>query len=249
MALAFGAGAAREQEEHMKTRWMGLGWVAVLGAVGCAGPRMVAPREVAQGSQTLEVADRSSMSGSLVNESFKLGKFEVADVDRDWNKKSGFAVAGYSNDTTTTGYSFNLKGGPEAWAGSCASQADKQGVKVLGGEAAWGKTSITCECKSGATTASVVLKADSPDSAKKMSGELSVGTAKYKVSVVSETDKSNFSDSPAGFRFDSEAGAVGAVEILRPGRVWLNERLPEGERPPVACLSAGLMLYQAPSEH
>lgn len=233
----------------MKTFWMGLGWVVVLGAVGCAGPRMVAPREVSQGSQTLEVADRSSMSGSLVNESFKLGKFDVADVDRDWNKKSGFAVAGYSNDTTTTGYSYNLKGAPEPWAGSCASKADKQGVKVLGGEASWGKTSITCECKSGATTAAVVLKADSPDSTKKMSGELSVGSAKYKVSVVTETDKSNFSDSPAGFRFDSEAGAVGAVEILRPGRVWLNERLPEAERPPVACLSAGLMLYQAPSDN
>ena len=232
----------------MKTSWMGLGWVSVLAAVGCAGPRMVAPREVSQGSQTLEVADRSSMSGSLVDESFKLGKFAVADVDRDWNKKSGFAVAGYSNDSTTTGYSYNLKGGPEPWAGSCASKADKQGVKVLGGEAAWGKTSITCECKSGATTASVVLKADSPDSAKQMSGELSVGSAKYKVSVVSETDKSNLSDSPAGFRFDGETGAVAAVEILRPGRVWLNERLPEAERPPVACLSAGLMLYQAPSD-
>jgi hypothetical protein len=219
------------------------------GLGACAGPRMVAPYDVAQGSQTLEVADRSSMSGSLVNESFKLGGFQVTDVDRDWNKKSGFAVAGYSNDTTTTGYSYNLKTGAEAWAGSCASSANKKAVAVLGGEAAWGRSSITCECKSGATTASVVLKADSPDSAKKMSGELSTGGAKYKVSVVGETDKSNLSDSPAGFRYDGAEGAVGAVEVLRPGRVWLNERLPETERSPVACLSAGLMLYQAPSDH
>lgn len=220
-----------------------------LGLGACAGPRMVAPHDVAQGSQTLEVADRSAMSGSLVNESFKLGAFQVTDVDRDWNKKSGFAVAGYSNDTTTTGYSYNLKAGADAWTGSCASSANKKGVAILGGEAAWGSSSITCECKSGATTASVVLKADSPDSTKKMSGELSAGGAKYKVSVVAETDKSNLSDSPAGFRYDGSDGAVGAVEILRPGRVWLNERLPEAERPPVACLSAGLMLYQAPSDH
>jgi hypothetical protein len=239
----------------MKSRlFSGLGWLALAGAGlgGCAGPRMLAPKDVAQGSQTLEVADRSSMSGSLVDESFKLGGFAVTGVDRDWNKKSGFSVVGYSNDTTTTGYSYKLEGGPAVWQGSCASSANKKGVKILGGEAAWGSSSITCECKSGSTTASVVLKADSPDSssAKKMSGELSAGgEKKYKVSVVSETDKSNFSDSPAGFRYDSEDGAVGAVEILRPGRVWLNERLPEAERPPVACLSAGLMLYQAPSEH
>jgi hypothetical protein len=94
-----------------------------------------------------------------------------------------------------------------------------------------------------------VLKADSPDSEQKMSGELNTGGAKYKVSVVNETDKSNLSSTPAGFRYDSADGAVGAVEILRPGRVWLTEKLPEAERPPVACLSAGLMLYQAPSEH
>lgn len=224
----------------------------VVGASACAGPRMVAPKDVAQGSQTLEVADRSSMSGSLVDESFKLGSFAVTDVDRDWNKKNGFAVAGYSNDTTTTGYSYKLKGGADAWEGSCASSANKKGVKILGGEAAWGSSSITCECKQGASAVSVVLKADSPDasSTKKMSGELSTSAdKKYQVSVVSETDKSNLSDSPAGFRFDSPDGAVGAVEILRPGRVWLGERLSETERAPVACLSAGLMLYQAPSEH
>jgi hypothetical protein len=224
----------------------------MVGSAGCAGPRMVAPKDVTQGSQTLDVAERSSMSGSLVDESFKLGSFAVTDVDRDWNKKNGFAVAGYSNDTTTTGYSFKLKGGSDAWEGSCASSANKKGVKILGGQAAWGSSSLTCECKQGASTVTVVLKADSPDasSTKKMSGELSMSAEKkYKVSVVSETDKSNLSDSPAGFRYDSADGAVGAVEILRPGRVWLGERLSEPERLPVACLSAGLMLYQAPSEH
>jgi len=222
-----------------------------LGLGACAGPRMVAPKDVAQGSQTLEVAERSSMTGALVDESFKLGKFAVTDVDRDWNKKSGFAVPGYSNDTTTTGYSYKLKGAAGAWDGSCASAANKKGVAILGGEAAWGSSSITCECKQGATSASVVLKSDSPDSSsKKMSGEISTSAEKkYKVSVVSETDKSNFSESPAGFRYDGADGAVGAVEILRPGRVWLGEKLSEEERPPVACLSAGLMLYQAPSDH
>ena len=103
----------------MKSAIFGVSGLLALGVGlgGCAGPRMVAPKDVAQGSQTLEVADRSSMSGALVDESFKLGAFAVTDVDRDWNKKNGFAVAGYSNDTTTTGYSYKLKGGSEAWRG------------------------------------------------------------------------------------------------------------------------------------
>ena len=95
----------------------------------------------------------------------------------------------------------------------------------------------------------MVLNNDSPDTSKGLSGELSAGGAKYRVTAVTETDKSSFASGPAGFRFDSDDGAVGAVEVLRPGRVWLNERLPEAERPPVACLSAGLMLYQPPSDH
>ncbi len=226
-----------------------LGLVVGSALTGCAGPRMVVPPDVAQGSQVLEVADRSAMTGSFVNESFKLGSFAVTDVDRDWNKKSGFSVAGYSNATTTTGYSFKLKGGGGAWDGSCASSANDKGVHVMGGSVDWGKTKITCECKQGGVSVSVVLNAGSPDSNKNAAGELSVGDTKYKVSPVNDTTQSNLGSGAAGFRFDGEDGAVGAVEVLRPGRVWLQQRLPEAQRLPVACVSAGLMLYQPPSEH
>lgn len=233
----------------MKSLVLGVVGISVgLGLAGCAGPRMVAPADVAQNSQVLEVTERSSMSGALVNESFKLGSFAVSDVDRDWNKKSGFSVAGYSNSTTTTGYSFKVKGGDNVWDGSCASSANDKGVAVMGGSVDWGKTRITCECKQGATTAAVVLNANSPESNKNSGGELTVADAKYKVSAVNDTDKSNLTSGAAGFRFDGDQGAVGAVEVLHPGRVWLNPRLPEAQRLPVACVSAGLMLYHPPSE-
>lgn len=233
----------------MKSRVSGIvGLVLGSALTGCAGPRMVAPDDVAEGSEVLEVRDRSSLSGSFVNESFKLGPFAVTDVDRDWNKQKSFSVAGYSNATTTTGYSFRLKRGEAAWSGSCASSANEKGVKVLGGSVDWGKTKITCECKQGDASAAIVLNADSPDSNQSAAGELRVGAAKYKVSPVNDTDKSNFMVGAAGFRFDGEDGAVGAVEVLRPGRVWLDQRLPEEQRLPVACVSAGLMLYQPPSE-
>lgn len=223
--------------------------VVGVGAAGCAGPRMVAPQDVAKGSQVLEVADRSAMTGSLANESFKLGSFAVSDVDRDWNKKSSFSVPGYSDATTTTGYSYKVKGTGATWDGSCASSANESGVSVLGGSVDWGKTKITCACKQGGTTASVVLDSSSPDSNKNAAGTLTVGDAKYTVSPVSETDKTNLTSGAVGFRYDGQEGAMGAVEVLRPGRVWLNTRLPEPQRLPVACVSAGLMLYQPPSDH
>jgi hypothetical protein len=210
---------------------------------------MVPPPDVAQGSQVLDATDRSSMTGSLVNESFKLGSFAVSDVDRDWNKKSSFSVPGYSNATTTTGYSYKLKGAGGAWDGSCASSANDKGVHVMGGSMDWGKTKITCQCKQGGSSASLVLNASSPDSDKNAAGNLTIGEAKYSVSPVNTTDKSNLGSGAAGFRYDSQDGSIGAVEVLRPGRVWLNARLPEEQKLPVACVSAGLMLYQPPSEH
>jgi hypothetical protein len=234
----------------MKSRVLGAMSVVVgFGAAGCAGPRMVAPADVAKGSQILEVTDRSAMTGSLANESFKLGSFDVSDVDRDWNKKSSFSVVGYSDATTTTGYSYKLKAGGAAWDGSCASSASEQGVRVLGGSVDWGKTRITCECKQAGATASVVLNSNSPDSEKNAAGVLTVGDSKYKVSAVNETDSTNLTSGAVGFRYDGQDGAMGAVEVMRPGRVWLKTGLPEPLRLPVACVSAGLMLYQPPSDN
>jgi hypothetical protein len=208
---------------------------------------MLPPEDVAQGSQVLEVTDRSALSGSLVNESFKLGSLAVTDVDRDWNKKSGFSVPGYSNATTTTGYSYKVKDHAGAWEGSCASSANDKGVHVLGASVDWGTTKLTCECRQGGTSAIVVLDSSAPDSNKHSAGTLTVGDDKYRVSPVNTTDKANLGTGAAGFRYDGDEGALGAVEVLRPGRVWLNPRLPDEQRLPVACVSAGLMLYQPPS--
>jgi len=39
---------------------------------------------------------------------------------------------------------------------------------------------------------------------------------------------------------------VGAVEVAGKGRVWLNRALEPAARADMACLFAGLLLYQAP---
>lgn len=210
---------------------------------------MVAPKDVSDGSQVLEVVDRSMASGALVDESFKLGSYAVADVDRDWNSSKSSGFGGFSKETTTTGYTFKLNAGGDSWAGICGSEAKKSSTAMLGGEASWGSTTLKCECKLGDVTFASEMKAASPSSNKKMEGSLTGANAKYEVSVVNDTDKTNLTGSPAGFRFDTADGPVGAVEVLRPGRVWLNARLPEASRPGVACIAAGMMLYVPPSDH
>lgn len=48
---------------------------------------------------------------------------------------------------------------------------------------------------------------------------------------------------PVGFRVDGPQGPVGAVEVLRPGQLWLSRKLGAEERRELACLLAGVMLH------
>ena len=65
---------------------------------------------------------------------------------------------------------------------------------------------------------------------------------------VKETDKKYWGGEPAGYRFDGTDGARGAVEMMKPGRIWYTEKMAEAEREPGTCLLAGLMLYMEPAD-
>ena len=47
---------------------------------------------------------------------------------------------------------------------------------------------------------------------------------------------------------DRGPAAVGAVEVLHPGRIWLARALDNDGRSDLACLFAGLMLYKPPRD-
>src|SRR4029079_12272424 len=110
--------------------------------MGCATPRIAPPADIASASEGLAVSDRSSASRSFVNEGFKLGNYEVVDVDRKWNSPSGSGVGPWSKETKTTGFSFALASGGKKLPGKCSSVTSTQGI----GGFSWGKVRIACEC-------------------------------------------------------------------------------------------------------
>jgi hypothetical protein len=228
----------------MKALNHGLAFSATL-CSACAGPRMGPPPDVAANARVLEVTDRSRATGMLADESFMLGKLKITAVDRDATSKSGFSVGGYGKSSTTTGYTFELSGKSGTFKGGCGSESKQQGFSLGGGSSVdWGKTRITCECKKGEATGSIVLEGKSDGAA----GMLTLEGTTYNVTPVEETDSSSFGSGPAGFRADTGGKPLGAVETLYPGRVWLAKEL-EGDRAEqLACLFAGLMLYVPPRE-
>lgn len=218
-----------------------LGVMGLVGLAGCAGPRMVAPRDIATGSKTLEVADRSMASGAFVNEDFKLGSWKVTEVDRDWSGKSGFSVGGYGASSTKTGFSYQLEASHK-WKGACAAVKSEKGF----GNFSWGASTLVCECKAGDTSA--LVKLAGKDAKKHTEGEVTLGAATLKISLVEETDGSNFTGMPAGYRADKDAKPAGAVEVLKPGRVWLAADMSPSDSEALSCVFVGLMLYVPPSD-
>lgn len=204
---------------------------------------MVPPSDVTGTSRVLEAKDRSNATGALVDESFQLGDWKVTEVDRDWNSKSSFSVGPYGQADTTTGYSYQLDAGKN-WKGSCAS-VKKQ--KAVGNFSFGNKSNLICECKAGKSSVTASVSGANPRSHD--TGEVKLGKKKYQLSIISETDGSNFTGMPAGYRLDDGDASVGAVETLKPGRVWLNKDLDEDDAEAVSCAMVGLMLYVPPSNN
>jgi hypothetical protein len=219
-------------------------WVVLvgLGSVACGpGARMVVPSDLANQSRVLEVEDRSRATGLLANEGFKLGSYVVDKVDRDWDSSSSAGSGAYSAGKKTTGYTFRLQAGSTSWHGSCASLAKEQSV----GSLSFGfSTKVTCACQSAGKKATLKIGGQTEATG----GTFESGGKTYLVTAIEETDKSYFGDTPAGYRLDEGDKPFAAVEVLHPGRVWLNTDMSEEEAASTSCALAGVMLYRPPSD-
>jgi hypothetical protein len=223
--------------------WLGLGFFAV--ATACGGIQMKVPTEIASQSEVLVATDRTSWTGSMVDESFKLGPFAVKDVDRDWDTSSSFSVGNLSQKNTEGGYEFKFSGKGKKFVGHCAAEKSGTGIDLGKGFGLnFEHTKVACTCDGSAKQVSVIVDAGSGGDYK---GVLTSSSSGYEVTSIRENQHGGTEDTPTGYRMDGEA-AVGAAEVTHPGRIWLDKRLADDERAEVACLFVGLMLYQPKRE-
>jgi hypothetical protein len=219
--------------------------VVVAGAAGgCAPIRMAVPPGVGSGSEEIVITDRSLASGALVDESFKMGPYQVTDVDRKWTSTSGSSFLGASSSTTKAGYAFGLKAPGGDYKGQCASIIDEKSVGMFGGSFGNQKYDVMCAC-AGPAQAKLSMQADTTSS--QYRGKVDARNTSFDIEGV-YTDEKGSSRSPALGYYVHGSDAIGAVEVTGRGRVWLNKKLDGGTRADVACLFAGLLLHKPPSE-
>lgn len=224
-------------------------WLAV-GALagGCGGGwGMAAPLDVTNISDELPVKNRSSWSGALANESFELGSYKVSDVDRKWNSTSSVSFFGYDASRTKGGYGYELVTAESTLAAGCITEAASNGHD-LGGGVSFSKqvAKLGCRCADDHGEASLSLDAAT---GQQYGGELKGSGYSYRITAITARENGRMASSdPLGYRVDGE-GPIGAVGVVKPGRVWLAKALPARTHAELACLFAGLMLYEPPKDH
>ncbi len=211
---------------------------ALVSLAGC-GTTMIPPAELATTANIHTATDRTSMSGLMIDESFVLGAYKVADVDRDWLQHESSKTETFDGIHSTAGYVYTITGGPTDVQGTCAWASANGGVSIMGVSVSEAQNVLTCECTAEGESSLMKLSAG-----KKLdyAGDLEVDGESFKVTPVKETEGMYLKKTPPGYRIDGADGVMGAVEVIRPGRLWLSKELSDEAKGTVSCAMTGLML-------
>jgi len=219
-----------------------------LAMCACAPIHMAVPADLAAGSHVYEVQNRTSWKGALVDESFSFGPYRVTKVDRDWTSSSGWGVGAYSTTAIKTGYAYVLVTATGEIPGHCGVEAEKKDVAVLGGHLSAQHGTLACACGTDTTGTRFVIQGDNGapmSGGAELRGAADKGEGSLVVTPIDHDDHGNLQPLSLGWELRG-AGPVGAVETPHPGRFWLQKGLAPATADQVACLLAGMLLYDPP---
>ena len=180
-----------------------------------------------------------------------MGPYKVTHVHRSATSTSpgGFTLAGIGTQSSKSQgfYDFDMTTPVGVFKGSCGVYANVQethvGNWVVGGSES---QVLDCNCSGGGPGIARVYLEMAPQ----VRGALlhrSGATAPLEAASASEGGgNGTFLGKPLGY----QAGGtppLGAVDVVHPGRVWINRTLGPGEQADLACLFGGLLLYQPPA--
>lgn len=208
--------------------------------------KMTVPTDIQASTQVIVASDRSMWSGALADETFTLGPYKIIEVDRDWDRKSSSTFSINKVDVGSGdmkgGYTYKISAQDQTFQGQCTSKADKEslGIKSLTLQTRRFNLSCTCNMKN-TFMSNVHIQAKNQDD---YSGTFKVFDQSYKIKPLKEREGITASG-PSGYRVDGDT-PIGAVEVLKPGRIWLGNTLNNKDQHALTCGFVGLMLYLPP---
>jgi hypothetical protein len=223
-----------------------LGILVLIVAVGfaCTPLRMGVPADLAQESDLIQVTERSRMTGALANESFKIGPYEISNVDRKWNSSSGGSIPNFSANEAKTGYAFTFKTPQGEAKVQCGSKANQHNTSVMGFSITTSQDDIGCACEGVGASSKIQIGSGNGDT---YQGQVSTRGGNFTAVAVTRFSNGSKSSTPIGYEFRAQ-NVVAAVELAHPGQLWMAKSLDEPTRADLACMTAGLLLYIPPKQ-
>ena len=207
---------------------------------------MAAPADITSASEELAITERSSWTGALADESFNLGPYKVVDVDRKWNSKRTTSLGAIESTRSSGGYTWKLSGGEGELSGVC--ETENRGKSAdMGDGLSFGSmvAKLACSCNDASASAELVVEASTTEG---YEGVFKRSTDAARVLAINEREGGGASSDPTGYRVDGDGAPLGAVDVMGQGRVWISRTVQGRARAELACVFAGLLLYQPPKD-
>ena len=220
--------------------------------VGCAPMHMAVPKDLVGKAQAMPITVKKTWYIFDINK-ISFGPFAANKFKLGWDHSSTLSVSMYSASGFSKNYSFALKQdkGSE-WKCDCAVKAVEKDVKgkLFGGDLSIpikNKINLNCTFKGSPTDSTWTLDlAKNANKTDVFTGELSGGGEKIQVESLDEYEgrQINLMNDPLGYVYRIRESAIGAVETLDKGRVWIVKDSTVGLRPQLALASTALIVFQ-----
>jgi hypothetical protein len=207
--------------------------LALVGSsAACVTPRMKVPVESNRDSDAVAVDGLPMWRGALFKEDFKIGEDRVVHISRGAESQTRFRTFLGFESNQQDSYFFDVTQAGEMLHGECAVAASESGAKL--GKVTLHRQASRIGCACGDSSGGRVnLATESSNS--EGEGTISAAGVTYRVAEIHDLEGGGWSSPVAGYRIDGDH-FVGAVDVLRPGHVWLDQPRCRFARGPHVCI-------------
>jgi len=215
-------------------------WAATLTCLaGCGSAVTMKAPEGISGAQAYPV-ERPKGSSSIGKQQWKVGDYEIKDVNRKGQKSKGGSVGGYSSSKTKGGFTFTVvapDGGKAEF--ECETKSTEKGSALGGGMSlGWNWQSMKCTGDAGTVTV------DPPENEGDPIGSIDASIGKLKMTALYELSNGKTQKKPAGYLFaDADGKNVAAMDVNGQGVLHLGSEAQKENPPTVVGAGIAMLLF------
>lgn len=227
--------------------------------------RMAVSPGIESKMEVLTVKDRSQF---MPDSGFTLGQYNVSGADRGWTTTTTESVGPISREIGSGSYTYTLAKGTQLFTGKCSTgEIDKHIDLGDGWHVGNNQKGVTCTCGhqaklvlstddlkgpggSGNDKIGVTYEKNDKSASALLVGEtyngrVFMGDKEFDVTTLHEVDGGINLPEPSGYRVSNGQDVLAMVEVLTPGKMWLDKGLSHQSGDSMRCLLTGLMFFRS----